>query len=127
MKPETERGVHLAEHDLRMAAYARREKMFEQCVYHCHQAIEKLLKATWTERREQGTVPRTHNLAGLANDLFAEIAEEDLLLLQRLARQYLPTRYSEYEAEYSAREAGEYYNRTSEIFSWLRQQLTSTD
>jgi HEPN domain-containing protein len=106
-----------------MAAYARRRKLYVQCVFHCHQAVEKMLKAIWEERQDVGSPPKTHNLAALANELFQELSAQDSEFLQRLARQYLPARYAEYEPEYSLEETGEFYTRTGELFSWLRQQL----
>ena len=124
MKPETERALQLAEGDFVMAGYARRRKLLEQCIFHCHQTLEKTLKAIWEERLDTGSPPKTHNLAMLAQELFPDLPPPDLELLQRLARQYLPSRYAEYQAVYSVEETNEFYIRTREMFSWLRQQLT---
>lgn len=124
MKPESKRALELAEGDLVMAGYARRRKLHEQCVFHCHQALEKILKAIWEERASEGSPPRTHNIASLALQLFPDLRDEDLRLLERLARQYLPSRYVEYETVYSEQDAATYYRRSREIFAWLRQQLS---
>ncbi len=122
MKPVTERGLQLAEGDLVMAAYARRRRMYDQCVSHCRQALEKLLKAIWEEKQDFGSPPKTHNLGALAKQLLPDLDDATSEFLQRLARQYLPARNAEYE--YSVEEAADYHRRTREIFSWLRRQLT---
>ena len=107
MKPVTERGLQLAEGDS-----------------HCRQALEKLLKAIWEEKQDFGSPPKTHNLGALAKQLLPDLDDATSEFLQRLARQYLPARYAEYEPEYSVEEAADYHRRTREIFSWLRRQLT---
>jgi HEPN domain-containing protein len=124
VKPETDRGIQLAEGDLQMAAYARRRRLNEQCIYHCHQALAKLLKAIWTERHTSSSVPKTHNLGSLSIELFPDLGAEDHELLQRIGRQYLPSRYAEYDPQYSRDEVAELHRGTQRIYAWLRQQLS---
>ncbi len=50
MKPETERWVARAAEDLGMADAAWEREYFSSCMFHCQQAVEKLLKAGLIER-----------------------------------------------------------------------------
>ena len=124
MKAETREWVEIAEHDLRAAAVMLREEFFQQTVFHCQQAVAKLLKAIWTERRGVGTHPRTHNLVKLVDRLGLEIPAQWRVLLIDLTDQIFPSRYPEAGWRYNREVAEEYYNMTRQLFAWLRQKLT---
>lgn len=123
VKPETGRWLKHAEDDLAIADMALNRGLYSQCVFHCQQALEKLLKAHWIEHLEEPH-PRTHNLAALALRLDIGATDQQLAFLQRLAEQYLPSHYADFDVEYPE-EAGRYYYRlTEETYAWLRQQLS---
>ena len=124
MKPETADWMEVAESDLRAAQVVLDEGLFQQAVFYCQQAIEKLLKAIWTERHGVGTHPRTHNLVKLAERLGLEMQPQWRTLLVDLTDQIFPSRYPEAGWRYSREVAEEYYNMTQELARWLRQQLT---
>ena len=124
MKPETKEWLEIAESDLTAARVVLAEGLFQQTVFCCQQAIEKLLKAIWTEGRGAGTHPRTHNLVKLANDLGLVLTKERRDLMFGLTDQIFPSRYPEAGWRYTQKVAEEYYNSTKELFDWLRQQLT---
>ena len=87
MKEMTQRWLHTAENDLAMSGMAHSHGYFDQCVFHCQQAMEKLLKALWIELLGRPH-PRTHGLRAIAESLPLELPEEQLMFLQRLANQY---------------------------------------
>ena len=124
MKAETERWAELAEEDRSIATAALEASFFRPCIFHCQQALEKLLKAIWIERATEGLPRRTHDLVSLCKELDLGLSEEWLEFLRRLSEQYIPTRYGDAPVEYSRESAENYHERTREIFSWLRQQLS---
>lgn len=124
MKPETEGWVEVAESDLRAARAVLGEGLFQQTVFHCQQALEKMLKAIWTERHGAGTHPRTHNLVRLAAALGLDVPARWLDLLVDLTDQVFPSRYPEAGWRYNREIAEKYYNETQELCAWLRQALT---
>jgi HEPN domain-containing protein len=107
-----------------MARSALSQGIYEQCVFHCQQALEKLLKAIGIERTASGSPRRTHDLVLLAQDAGLSIGESDMALLDRLTEQYMPTRYPDDPTEYTEDEAQAYLIETERTFAWLRQQLS---
>ena len=94
------------------------------CVFHCQQALEKVLKATWVEKASEGVPPRKHDLIALAREVGLELSQEQIDFLGDLSGQYNASRYGDVAVEYSREEAENYYQRTRELFAWLRQQLS---
>jgi HEPN domain-containing protein len=64
MKPETKKWLKLSDDDLRMAKAAVELEIWSQCLFHCQQAIEKILKGRLVEA--DMPVPRIHDLPELA-------------------------------------------------------------
>lgn len=124
MKPETEEWLQVAQHDLGAARALLGEGFYQGSVFYCQQAVEKLLKAIWTERRESGTHPRTHNLVKLASALEIEPPGHLAYLLNELTDQVFPSRYPEPGWGYEKSVADEYCRMTEELCEWLRQLLT---
>jgi HEPN domain-containing protein len=124
VKPATERWLKIAEGDLAMAVHGFDDKLFGQCIFHCQQALEKVLKGLWIERSEELMPPRTHNLPRLAREAGLALSEDQFRFLQRLSEQYLPTRYGYLDSELPEEAAISYHEQTKEMFEWLRQQLT---
>ena len=124
MKDETRAWMRLAEGDLKAAGVMLAEDFCPQCVFHCHEAIEKILKGLWIEHTSQGVPPRIHDLPALAKQAGLRLTREQTEFLGKLADQYLPTRYGDVMVEYPREAADNYYRQTEELFSWLRQQLS---
>jgi HEPN domain-containing protein len=124
VKPETSEWIEVADHDIRASRVMLDEGLFQQTVFYCQQSIEKLLKAIWTEQQGVGTHPRVHNLVKLAEGLDLDVPAEHHELLVDLTDQVFPSRYPEPGWRYNREIAEEYYNRTLELYSWLRRHLT---
>ena len=124
MKDETRGWVRLAEGDLAVASLTLEGKFYSHCVFHCHEAVEKILKALWIEHTSQGVPPRIHDLPALAEQAGLDLSQQQTELLGKLSEQYLPTRYGDVVVEYSREVAENYYRQTEELFSWLRPQLS---
>ncbi len=124
MKDETRAWVRLAEDDLKAAGLMLEEGFYPQCVFHCHEAVEKILKGLWVEHTSQGIPPKIHDLPALAKQAGLSPSGEQTEFLGKLAEQYLPTRYGDVVVEYPREVAENYYRQTEELLSWLRHQLS---
>jgi HEPN domain-containing protein len=108
MKPETEQWVEVAASDLEVVRITLDDDFYQQAVFFCQQALQKLLKAIWTERHGVGTHPRVHNLVKLASGLGLDVPQQWRDLLVDLTDQIFPSRYPEAGWWYE-REAAEEY------------------
>ena len=128
MKEKTLEWIALAEEDLGAAGLMLREGLYRACIFHCQQAIEKLLKAIWVESAAAGYPPREHNLTLLAEMADVELSKEQASFFDALSKQYMPARYADIaideKVEYSPEQADNYYRQTVSEFQWLRRQLS---
>jgi HEPN domain-containing protein len=124
MKPETAAWLRRAERDLQAADLCLENELLEECIFHCQQALEKLLKSFWIEKADEGFPPRTHDLAGLADPMNLDVSEEQRNFLDDLSEQYMPTRYPDVPMEYTREMASDYHRKTRQFFEWLRQKLS---
>jgi HEPN domain-containing protein len=85
MKPAAQRWIDFAQTDLEMAGIALEHRFPKQCIFHCQQAVEKVLKAIWVDRADIGMPPRTHELPRLARNLSLSLPETDFRFLQTLS------------------------------------------
>lgn len=106
-----------------MADVALEKRLLSPCVFHCQQALEKLLKALWVEKSTEGFPPRRHDLVALSKEVGLELSEEQALFLGDLSSQYKPSRYGDVAVEYTLHEAETYLGKTHELFQWSLQQL----
>ena len=120
MKPETERWLRRAAEDMGVADAAWERGYDSSCIYHCQQAIEKLLKARLIEKT--GRYPKTHDLPSLAEGSSLDLSQEQSEFLGKLSEQYLPTRYGDEWIEMPRETAENYYRTSRDIYSWLLQQ-----
>jgi len=91
MSEDKTRWLAFANEDLRIAAIAFREEIYNQVCFHAQQCVEKSIKAAILAL---GRVPRrSHVIVDLLNDLaapwLADLADE----LQMVDLFYIPTRY----------------------------------
>jgi len=122
VKAETSEWLKFAAEDMHVAALVLREGYSASCLFHCHQAIEKLLKALWSETRLD-LPPKTHSLRSLVETLALAVSEEQNDFLQRLNNQYMPTRYPNAPLDFEDIEVGRYLSETQEFYSWLLPKL----
>jgi HEPN domain-containing protein len=115
--------VALADEDREMAKAALTSSLHRPCVFHCQQAIEKLLKAIWIEQAAEGYPPKTHGLVSLAREVGLQLEEEVQEFLDDLEKQYNPTRYGDVIAVYTSEQSERYYKRATGLFEWLLHKL----
>ena len=121
VKSATQEWVRYAETDLEAAAVALDHDLLRISLFHCHEAVEKVLKAIWVEWRDEEP-ERTHNLPYLASELAIELSDAQREFLRRLYWELIPSRYPE-GTEPDRPAVQWYYEQTRGLFSWLRQIL----
>jgi HEPN domain-containing protein len=101
------------------------ERAFDElCIFHCQQALEKLLKSILIERSPTGRTKRTHDLVFLAESVEVSLSEAQFQFLRRLGELYNPSRYGDEDVDFEYALPEEWRRQTKELFSWLRQLLS---
>lgn len=125
MKKQTKTWLEFAQDDLKSAKILLEKKSYRACSWHCHQAIEKLLKAVVVEHGR--TPDRTHDLVKLTADAHAKLPTELVAFLEELNFHYLPPRYpdmyEEMKAIYRPWNTIRVHKMTRVLFLWLRTHL----
>jgi HEPN domain-containing protein len=93
MKPETQRWREYAEQDEASAGILLHSYLYNPCLYHAQQAIEKYLKAVMSEHEIR--IQRIHSIRGLVNTLTehaveVDIHDDEIDLIDSI---YMPARY----------------------------------
>jgi len=124
MKEETKLWLDQAKEHLDDAIYLYDGSRFSLCVYSCHQALEKILKAAIVELKN--TIPsKIHNLDALASETglpFPEKWNEDLA---EITRHFWNVRYPDFQKfTYTTKDKIEpTFIKTKEIFQWILTKL----
>lgn len=129
MRPEVEYWVALADEDLASAQTLARGAHHLNAVYHCHQALEKMLKAL-IQQAQADPPPRTHDLLGLAaragawGDMSAERRELLLTINPYGTQARYPAPGVEPAESVGPGLAEDIVSGTTEAMAWLKQRLT---
>lgn len=114
-----------AKEDLEIAEILFKNKAYKGCIYHCHQTIEKFLKALIITKNKK--VQKTHDLAALLKESGARYTNEILKFIQRLNPYYQPIRYPDvvvdFPLKYDRKTAQEILKLTKDISKWLIFQI----
>ena len=124
MKRETGIWLGRAEGDLTMAELGLGRGLFDQCIFHCQQALEKLLKAILIERSPTSRARRSHDLVLLAEAVELTLSREQFQFLRRLGELYVPSRYGDEDVDFDYAASETWLLQTKELFAWLRQLLS---
>jgi HEPN domain-containing protein len=122
MKEQSAKWVKQAEYDLATAEAMFQTKRYVYVIFMCHLALEKMLKAVYTEVMEDYP-PRIHSLDKLAQKagvLFPDRMQESIGDLSELS---IPTRYEDEARKIERKQAQSVLAQTREVFKWLRRQL----
>jgi len=124
---KTQTWLELAEEDLEFAGQIlkNRQRPYFAC-NHCHQAVEKILKAL-VQEESASLPPRTHNLVMLAKVTSLKFSDDQIKFLLRLNPHYMGTRYpddlSKFRKQYTAEYATGLFEETKELFQWIKNYL----
>ena len=132
MKKITQKWLEFAKCDLEGAEIlldsAKGDYSYLLAIYHCHQAIEKTLKAIIIEKGKE--IKKIHDLIVLLGDSELDLPREFQEYIDKLNPYYQPTRYTyiPYKGptlKYNQEIAQEHLEKTKEIFSWIEKKLMS--
>lgn len=122
---QSKKWFEFAKGDLRDAGILFKKKSYRGCSWHCHQSIEKFLKAIIIEK---GKRPRKiHDLVELLKDAKIKLPEDLMSFVEELDLYYLPPRYPDlYEQmkkKYRYKNIQRVLKLTKSLFLWLRNYL----
>ena len=123
MKDITREWLKAAQTDLQDALLLFRNKSYKNCVLHCHQAIEKILKAIIIQKGYK--LIRTHDLISLVHDAKLTLPKDIIVFIDQINPHYLPTKYPDitFKFPYNKTKVQKILKETKEVFKWLRWQL----
>ncbi len=118
--------LEAAVHDLEMAASLFRTGKYDYCLFLCHLALEKILKAL-VARITKEHPPFTHNLLYLAGKADIHLSKTQIELLDQVNRFNMEARYPEdlkaFYKKANRSYAKKYLEATREIYKWFRKKL----
>ena len=128
MADASERWQAQAEYDLGVAELLYRQSVYRYCVFFCHLALEKQLKAMFIERTGIQSPQRTHDLVDLAGDAGIDLPAEYHGFMLELSKQSVAARYPE-DSEYRYNEelAASTLSQVREVQEWLKSKIASSE
>lgn len=128
MKSVTNKWIEISQRNLKDAEILFKNKSYQGAAWHCHQAIEKILKAIIIEKGKR--VPKVHDLVDLIEETKLKIPEALVQVIEELNFHYLPPRYPDVVPQlnkiYQRRNIHQLLKQTKELFKWLRIQLNQS-
>ena len=100
---------------------------YQACVFHCHQTIEKMMKAILVSKNIMP--PKIHDLVSLSTKLGIDIPEEIQICLDRINPHYMRPRYPDlkfapgFHFTYNKRNTEKILIQAEQILVWLKKQL----
>lgn len=123
MKKITQKWFEFAEKDLKSAEILFKGKEYEAAIYHCHQAIEKTIKAIIVEKEIK--LRKTHDLVELLSDAKINLSSDILKFIDDLNPYYNPIRYPdafiESKISYSRATCKKILATTKEVIKWIKR------
>lgn len=128
MKDITKKWLEFAKGDLRDAEILFKKRSYSGCIYHCHQCIEKFLKAAIIEREKK--LKKIHDLLQLLKESGLRYTKEILDFMAELDPYYNPVRYPdtafEFKEKYNRKQAMKFLKLTKDVSKWILYQLNQT-
>mgnify|MGYP001614731182 CR=1 FL=1 len=125
MKKITQKWLEFAKKDLESARILFKSKAYENAIWHCHQALEKTLKAIIIEQNKR--IPKIHDLPKLSKECNITFSKTILEFLEEINPYYNQIRYPDAAIEElrpTKNTAQKYIKTTKEIIKWLKDYLT---
>lgn len=100
---------------------------YQAAVFHCHQAIEKMMKATLLAHKKE--IPRVHNLVYLLAQIGLNVPIEIRDMVSDISPHYLPPRYPDlsfdpkFSFAYNEKNTTEIIMQTKRIILWLKNNM----
>lgn len=126
IKKITKYWLDSATHDLEMAGSLFRTGKYDYCLFLCHLAVEKILKALVTQTIKDHA-PFTHNLLYLAGKANIQLSKSQIELLDQVNKFNMEARYPEDLREFYKKAdrvyTKNYLTSSKEIWKWFRKKL----
>ncbi|MFQ6049461.1 MAG: HEPN domain-containing protein [Candidatus Paceibacterales bacterium] len=120
--------LEFANQDLKDAEILFDQKSYRGCSWHCHQAIEKILKAIIIKKGKRPK--KIHDLIDLSKETEIKLPENLQDFLEELNLHYLPSRYPDLYKQmrkiYLPKNIQRVLKLTKTLFIWLRNYLNRT-
>lgn len=124
-KKITKKWIEYSKTDLKAAKVLFDKKLYETCAWHCHQAIEKILKAIIDSENKH--IPKIHDLVELLRIAKIQLPGDLMDFIEELNLYYLPPRYPDFYEEmkkiYRPKNMQRILKLTKILFLWLRNYL----
>lgn len=120
--------LDIAEYDLDTAQAMLDTGRYLYVGFMCHQVIEKMLKAYWSQVLEEPPL-KIHHLSRLAKQsgLIAEMTESQLIFMDELEPLNIESRYPDYKERLMRKLTQNYcvqlLKQTKEFQSWIKDRL----
>jgi len=125
-KRQTEYWKKSAGMDWETANYLFRGKRYDACLFYCHLALEKILKAHVTKTTRK-VAPKIHDLRRLAELAKSDLDKETMKALAAFNRFNIRTRYPDTKFQFYKMATREYtqenMQKTKDIFKSLCQKI----
>jgi len=124
MRKATTNWLATADYDLATAEAMLESRRYLYVVFMCHLAIEKTLKAVYSEAKSSHP-PKTHDLLFLVREIGLDMPKLHLDFVGIINNASIPTRYpedlSKLVSQYPRRTATSYLSKTKRAIKWLRK------
>ena len=111
-----------ADYDLSVAQLLYQQEVYRYCVFFCHLALEKALKAMLMDILERDEPPHTHVLDRLARMAGIDIPEEYDRFITDLSNESVSARYPEPSDVYNEEIAADVLSQPEEVYEWLKSR-----
>lgn len=116
------------EKDFEVAQGLFRLNHYSHCLFFCHLALEKFLKAIFVHRKQRHA-PYIHDLLVLAKRVGIELSQKQISELETITSFNIQARYADYKSEFYKRfnrkvYAAKYLSVTKDSIKWLKEELT---
>ncbi len=120
-----QKWVNFAKEDLKDTQILFEKKSYKNCIYHCHQAIEKILKGIIVAKGKK--IRKVHDLPDLLKESEVRYTSEILEFINELNPYYNPIRYPDVvlatPLKYDKKSTQKLLLKTKEVSKWLLFQL----
>ncbi len=122
----TQEWISQSDYDIETAKHLYKTGRYIYCVFMCHLAIEKILKAHYNQKLNDAP-PKVHNLIYFIEKCELSLPKDIYDFIFTLSRVSIPTRYPEnlknLKQSFSKQVTKEIFNQTKKVQQWLKKKL----
>jgi HEPN domain-containing protein len=128
MNNKTQYWIEISDYDLETAEAMLQSKRYLYVGFMCHQAIEKIFKAYFTELKSE-TAPFSHSLSYLAKkgDFYESFSEEQKDFIDQIEPLNIEARYPSHKERLmkslTIEKCNDILKNTKELQQWIKEKL----